>query len=345
MRVAESAWCRYARVIGAGRLAVVSVKRSPELEAVVARFLSDYMTKGLEVLENIVSSDESVRVLGFDSGEWWVGPEDFLAVRHTQIEESPDFRATIDRVEAFEDGVIGWATVFHTLTGDDVLAEMRSTGVFRLEGGIWRMVQWHNSVPVPNQQVFGTDLTITLSDLVDSVLEDTAIMATPVGSEGTLTLVFTDIVDSTVIAERIGDDRWSSLVVSHEAAIRETTDANGGTVVKMLGDGSLLAFESARGAVRAGLSLLQASSDEPFVMRIGMHTGEVIRTQDDLFGLTVNKAARIASATDGGIVSISSTTRDLIGTMSGVIFGEPRSVALKGLSGTHQIMTVAPLTP
>ena len=332
------------RAIGAGRLVVVSVKRSPELEAVVARFLSDYVTKGLEVLKNIVSSDESLRVLGFDSGEWWVGPEDFLTVRHAQIAESPDFVVTIHSVEAFEDGAVGWATVFHTLSGDDVRAELRSTGVFRLEAGIWRMVQWHNSVPVPNQQVFGTDLTTTLSDLVDSVLDDGDIIATPVGSEGTLTLVFTDIVDSTVIAERIGDTQWSSLVVSHEAAIRDVTGTNGGKVVKMLGDGSLLSFASARSAVRAALSLLQASSDEPFEMRIGMHTGEVVRTQDDLLGITVNKAARIASATDGGVVSISSTTRDLIGTMSGVVVGEPRSVALKGLSGTHQIHTVTPLT-
>jgi adenylate cyclase len=326
---------------GEGRLASMSVKRSPELEAVVVRFLSEYMTQGLEVLQNLVSSDDSVRVLGFDTEELWVGPDDFLAVRRAQIAESPDFTVTIRSVEAFEDGGVGWVTVTYTISGDQVLTDMRSTGVFRLEGGVWRMVQWHNSVAVPNHQVFGVDLTTTLRDLVDSILDDDDIITAPAGSEGTLTLVFTDIVDSTMIAERLGDSDWLRMIASHEATIRDITGACGGTVVKMLGDGSMLAFESARSAVRAALSLQEASSDEPFDMRIGVHTGEVMRTQNDFLGITVNKAARIASATHGGEVTISSTTRDLIGTMNGVVVGEQRTVALKGLSGTHQIATVA----
>lgn len=321
----------------------MSVKRSPELEAVVFRYLSAYTTQGLEVLSNVVSGDESLRVLGFDSDEWWQGPEEFLAVRHAQIAESPDFTAVIHGIEAFEDGPVGWFSVFYTLQGDEVHADIRSTGVLRIEGGVWRVVQWHNSVPVANQQVFGTDLTTTLSDLVDSVLDEGTTIATPTGSEGTMTLVFTDIVDSTVIAEQQGDAQWSQMVSAHEATIRDITGATGGSVVKMLGDGSMLAFESARSAVRAAIQLQEAASAEPFEMRIGIHTGEVMRTQTDLLGITVNKAARIASATDGGAISISATTHDLIGTMSDVEFGEQRTVALKGLSGTHQLVAVAAL--
>jgi adenylate cyclase len=218
---------------------------------------------------------------------------------------------------------------------------MRSSGVFRLEGGVWRVVQWHNSIPVSNQQVFGTDLTTTLSALVDSVLGDEDIVLQPETSEGTVTLVFTDIVDSTSLAEAIGDGAWSTLIAAHEATIRDITGSGGGKVVKMLGDGSMLAFDSARSAIRVALSIQQASSDQSFEVRIGVHTGEVTRTHDDLFGVTVNKAARIASATDGGTVTASSTTRDLIGSMQGIEVGEPRTVALKGLSGTHQIVTVS----
>ncbi|MGI9641858.1 MAG: adenylate/guanylate cyclase domain-containing protein [Acidimicrobiia bacterium] len=317
------------------------VNRSPELEAVVSRYLSAYTEQGLEVLTNVVTGDECLRVLGFDADEWWQGPEDFLAVRRAQIAESPDFSATIHNVEAFADGDVGWFSVFYTLSGDEVLADIRSTGVCRLEGGVWKMVQWHNSVPVSNQQVFGTDLTTTLSDLVDSVLDDGGIIVTPADSEGTMTLVFTDIVDSTVIAESIGDSEWSRMISEHEATIRDITGASGGSVIKMLGDGSMLAFESARSSVRAAILLQAAVSSELFEMRIGIHTGEVMRTQTDLLGVTVNKAARIASATDSGAISISATTRDLIGTMNGVDIGEPRTIALKGLSGTHQLMTVA----
>jgi hypothetical protein len=100
---------------GRGRLSGVSAVRSPELEAVAARFLSEYAAHGLEVLTNLVSSDESVRVLGFDEDEWWEGPDEFLAVRRAQIAESPDFGVRIRRVEAFADGDVGWATVFHTI--------------------------------------------------------------------------------------------------------------------------------------------------------------------------------------------------------------------------------------
>ncbi len=94
----------------------------------------------------------------------------------------------------------------------------------------------------------------------------------------------------------------------------------------------MLALGSARAA-----SASQSARAAPFAVRIGMHTGEVIRTADDLFGLTVNKAARVAAAADGGNITVSSTTRDLVGSMDGIRIGEPELVALKGLSGPHMI--------
>lgn len=120
----------------------------------------------------------------------------------------------------------------------------------------------------------------------------------------------TDIADSTVLAQSMGDIAWAGMVGSHETRIRHITRSQGGTVVIFLGDGSMLAFESARAAIRAAVEIQRACADEPYTIRIGIHSGEVIRTADDLFGLTVNKAARVAAAApDGGIV-ISSTTRD-----------------------------------
>ena len=113
---------------------------------------------------------------------------------------------------------------------------------------------------------------------------------------------------------------------------------HGGDVVKMLGDGSMLALGSARAAVRAAIEIQQAFHEEAFAVRIGIHTGEVVRTEDDLLGITVNKAARIAATADGGSVMVSSTVRDLVGSLPGVRFGQPKLVALKGLSDTHQIV-------
>jgi adenylate cyclase len=177
-----------------------------------------------------------------------------------------------------------------------------------------------------------------LEELVTSVLDEPSPFFSSAGSEGTMTLVFTDIVDSTVLAESIGDTAWAETVGGHETSIRSLTAGHGGRVIKFLGDGSMLAFESARAAVRAAVDIQRATVDGPFAIRIGIHTGETIRTADDVLGLTVNKAARIASAAGAGQILASSTTRDMVGSLDGVQIGEPQIVSLKGFSDTHQIV-------
>ena len=244
----------------------------------------------------------------------------------------------IDKVEAFEDGPFGWATCFFTLVTPEGRVPLRTTAALRLEAGAWRIVHYHNSVPTPNQQIFGVDLTTTLEELVTSVLDGPSPFFSSVGSEGTMTLVFTDIVDSTVFAESVGDAAWVETVGGHETAIRSITATHGGRVIKFLGDGSMLAFESARAAVRAAVDIQRATADSRFAIRIGIHTGETIRTADDVLGLTVSKAARIASAAGAGQILASSTTRDLVGSLDGVQIGQPQTVALKGFSDTHQIV-------
>ena len=190
----------------------------------------------------------------------------------------------------------------------------------------------------PNPQIFGVELTTNLEELVTSVLDGPSPFPSSTGSEGTMTLVFTDIVDSTVYAESVGDAAWAETVGGHETAIRSITATHDGRVIKFLGDGSMLAFESARAAVRAAVDIQRAAAVGPFAIRIGSHTGETIRTADDVLGLTVNKAARIASAAGAGQILASSTTRDMVGSLDGVQIGEPQAVALKGFSDTHQIV-------
>lgn len=316
------------------------IAASPEIEAVARRILATWHKRDLEVLQNLFSSSDALRVVGFDVDERWKGLKEFLDVFKAQTGEMPDWRIETNHVEAFEDGSLGWAVLYSTIVTPEAARPMRHTAVFRLERGTWRVVQWHNSLPVPNQQVFGVPLTTTLDHLVNSVLDNGSDLSSEAGSEGTMTLVFTDIVDSTVLAQSVGDAKWTQIIHSHEAMIKRVTTSHGGTVVKLLGDGSMLAFESARAAIRAAVELQRECVGQPFAVRIGIHTGEVVRTTDDLFGLTVNKAARVAmSAERGGIVA-SSTTRDLAGSIDGIRMGEPRIVALKGLSDTHQIFPI-----
>jgi class 3 adenylate cyclase len=311
--------------------------RSPEIESVTRRVLAAFETGDMATMANLVSSDPSLRVVGFAGDEWWEGPEEFLKIRETQIPEIGSLRLQVDKVDAFEDGPFGWAAISTTIVTTETKTPMRHIAVLRLEAGAWKVILWHNSVPVPNSQIFGADLTTTLDDLVTSVLSE-PIELSSAALEGTKTLVFTDIVDSTGLAETMGDAAWADLISQHESTIRQVTASQGGTVVKLLGDGSMLSFESARAAVRAAVDIQRASEDARFGVRIGIHTGEVIRTAGDLLGLTVNKAARVAAATDAGGIMISSTTRDLVGPLEGIRMGEPRIVALKGLSDTHQII-------
>jgi class 3 adenylate cyclase len=291
----------------------------------------------MAAMANLVTTDHSLRVVGFAPDEWWAGPDEFLRIRRTQIGEIPLLRLQVDNVDAFEDGGFGWAAISTTVITSEVETPMRHMAVLRLEAGAWKVILWHNSVPVPNSQIFGVDLTTTLDDLVSSVLSEEIPLHS---AEGTMTLVFTDIVDSTSLAETLGDTSWADVISRHESTIRRVTAAQGGSVVKLLGDGSMLAVDSARAAVRAAVDVQRASHLEPFGVRVGVHTGEVIRTADDLLGLTVNKAARVAAAADSGAIMISSTTKDLVGSLDGIRTGEPRIVALKGLSDTHQIYPI-----
>jgi class 3 adenylate cyclase len=313
---------------------------SPEIEAITRRVLAAWATD-IAVLENLVSHDEALRVLGFSDGEWWRGPGEVLEVRETQTVEIPDdveFR--VGEVEAFEEGSFGWAVAFSTVVTHEIRTELRHTGVFRLERGSWRVIQWHNSGSLANEAVFGFELTTTLVDLVASVLADENELIPSTSSEGTMSLVFTDVVDSTKYAETLGDSAWVKTIAAQEASIRQITAAQNGTVVKFLGDGSMLAFESARAAVRAAVEIQRCISQGPLTVRVGIHTGEVIRTADDVFGLTVNKAARLAAAAGPGGIMASSTTRDLVGSIPDVEMAEPQIVALKGLTGTHQIVPI-----
>ena len=328
----------------------MQAKRSPEVESVARRALFAYNFDPVS-LGNLMSSDPGLRVVGSDLDEWWSGPQEVLSVRETQMKEAglteterSQFR--VDQVEGYQDGDFGWAAMIWTLVTVEAETQLRTTATMRLEAGVWRVIQWHNSIPVANEQVYGVDLTRTLDDLVSSILDDEESISVGPAAEGTMTLVFTDIVDSTHIAESVGDEAWAEIVADHQSMISEETAAHGGAVVKFLGDGSMLSFQSARAAVRTAIELQsqnqKARLDTPYAIRIGVHSGEVMQTGTDLLGLTVNKAARIAAAADGGEIMLSSTTKDLVGPLDGTETSDPKTVRLKGIAGSHQIVPIKP---
>ena len=322
----------------------MAVRESPEIAAVVQRIGEAWAARDFETYANQVSQSPHFRGIGTDADEFWDSADAFLRIRRVQTEELTAqgwgrSTATIERIDAFEDGPVGWASILLAIKTPAGTVNLRATSVLSLEAGAWRVIQWHTSVPAPNIETFGVELTTTLEQLLDAVAEDEAAMRELESSQGMKALVFTDIVDSTTLTERMGDRDWVDLWTSHSADIRDITNQHDGTVIKMLGDGSMLAFDSTRAAVEAALAI-QASTGDAFAVRIGIHAGEVVPAEGDLFGVAVNKAARVASIAGGGEVLVSSVVADLIGTDHGWVFGSPRSVSLKGLGGSHQVVTV-----
>ena len=164
--------------------------------------------------------------------------------------------------------------------------------------------------------------------------------------DGTVTLLFTDIEGSTELTERLGDQRWLELLNEHNAIIREQLAAHGGFEVKSVGDGFMLAFQSGRAGINCAIGIQRslaernASTAEPVHVRIGLHTGEVIKEGDDFFGMHVNLAARVASQASGGEILVSSLLNELASSTGDIEFGDDREVELKGLTGTHHLYAV-----
>ena len=117
-----------------------------------------------------------------------------------------------------------------------------------------------------------------------------------------MTILFTDIEGSTHITESLGDLEWMNLLHDHNAIVRDQVARHSGFEVKSQGDGFMLAFPSAREALKCAIDIQRAlgrRDSDDLRVRIGLHTGEPVRDADDFYGKAVNLAARIARNPNG----------------------------------------------
>ncbi|MFN2463241.1 MAG: tetratricopeptide repeat protein [Candidatus Dormibacteria bacterium] len=135
---------------------------------------------------------------------------------------------------------------------------------------------------------------------------------------GTVTLLFTDIEGSTRLLDQVGADAWATGLADHHRIMREAMAAHGGIEVHTQGDAFFVAFEDAGAALAAALDaqrLLGAHSwpeGAEVRVRMGVHTGDVVLGGDDYVGMSVHRAARIATAAHGGQIVCSATTIDAL---------------------------------
>ena len=321
------------------------VERSDEIRRVVDRWTKAIAEGDADSVLGRLSEDPGTLIVGTDPAEWWRGPET-RALWGRQIDELGGFQVTGDEIEAWEEGTVGWASVKETITWEGKSFEARATYVLHLERGEWKVVQVHWSLPKANVDVFGRALTVTLEELERTIQRDQPDLSSTLAADGTVTIVFTDVVDSTVLTTRLGDHAWLDVIRRHNAVINDLTAQHGGTVVETQGDGSMLAFSSARRAVACaqaiqhGIDEAFAGASPPIRVRIGLHTGDALHEADHFFGTTVHYAARVASQALGGEVLVSNLVHELVAGPD-VEFLESRDVELKGLDGEHRLFAVA----
>lgn len=166
-------------------------------------------------------------------------------------------------------------------------------------------------------------------------------------SDATVTIMFTDIVGSTVITEHLGDQRARELFRVHNEIIRRQTKAHGGVEVKSIGDGFMMTFRSVRRAVGCAVAS-QMDLDEhnkehrevPLIVRMGLSIGEPIREEEDLFGRSVVLAARISAKAQGQQILICQTVHSLITGSREFTFREKGDFDLKGFARSHLLYEV-----
>ena len=324
---------------------------SDEIRRVVTRFFEALRDGDDEAVSNRISRQPGFERFGSDPGEWWTDGETAARMLRIQMREmGGGYRWKLVHLHAMSENDVGWAgarTEFDTPEG---AKEMRFTCVLHLEHGEWKLVQWHSSVPSSNEEL-GFSLTTSVDGIAEEVSELRPDLSASSAPDGTVTIAFTDIEDSLRLNAALGDRRWLDVLHTHNDVIRRLTAEHGGTVVKSQGDGSMLAFASARRGLTCAQaidrSIAEAFTDPaaPVRVRIGLHVGEPVREANDFFGHTVNYAARVAASARGGEIVVSSLVHDLLAQTGEFDFGEARYVELKGIDGMQIVYPVVPGSP
>ena len=153
------------------------------------------------------------------------------------------------------------------------------------------------------------------------------------------TVLFTDLVDSTGAAARLGDRRWRQLLATHDVLVRAELDRFRGREIKHTGDGVLATFDGPARAIRCACAVRDAVHALGVEMRAGLHTGEIELRGDDIAGIAVHVGQRVASHAGPGEVLVSRTVADLIAG-SDIELLERGEHELTGVTGSWRLFSI-----
>lgn len=264
-------------------------------------------------------------------------------------------------VVVLEAGLVAWATVLWRRERAEVRRVRAELAAAREQ--VEQPRRSRRLVPTPDEAVkavwetvdrvrekgFGGALRSSIDDLAGWAQVERPVLSRLAGPDGSVAILFSDIEGSTELNERLGDQEWVRLLARHDAAVRSAITRHGGHVVKTQGDGFMAVFASAEEAVRSAIAVERAfeggrrKGRGPVLVRIGIHYGDVVHRDNDIFGRNVAHAARVAALAAGGEILVSQAVTDALaegGSGHDIVLSEPREVRLKGLTGEHRVAAV-----
>ena len=196
-------------------------------------------------------------------------------------------------------------------------------------------------VELPGEDHLLQALDQELLDLLLDEIEEfvTGVRHRPEPDRVLATVMFTDIVRSTERAAEMGDLRWRALLNNYYGAVRKELSAFRGREVNTTGDGLLATFDGPNRAIRCACSVREKLRPLGLEVRTGLHTGECELIGDDVGGIAVHIAARVAASAEPDEVLVSSTVRDIVAG-SGLRFADRGMHALKGVPGEWRLFLV-----
>lgn len=157
-----------------------------------------------------------------------------------------------------------------------------------------------------------------------------------------LTMVVGDVEGSTALVERLGDEAWAGILRSYRSIVSTTLGTAGATDLRTWGDGFLAVFTSVDAGLDGAVALHRALQRGPLSVRLGVHAGLVHRDGDELVGLDVHVAARVAAQARGGELLVSASVRAAARTRPDIDLGPARLAALPGLSDVRALYPAMP---
>ena len=199
-----------------------------------------------------------------------------------------------------------------------------------------------NARLVVTQGKFGDHTDVVGKVMVDFLSEGEEGGAQPALPSGTAVILFLDIADSTALTTKLGDAAYRERERALDASLRAAIAEAGGTPVegKVLGDGVMAVFTSARQAIAAAVRCRDLGNEAGLPLHVGVHAGDVVREGNNVHGGAVQVASRVQGVAAPGEVLVSATVRDLARTSAGVAFEDRGEHELKGIAEPQRLFAV-----